>query len=336
MQSLFNLLRRRKSRAATDAESADPGVQASAKLLERVLTELRNSRRATVFRTLVILPFALYAAIICVFLLGPRLTQGFDSESQPRLGVVRVEGVISSTSKASASAVIEQLRKAFESEEVHAVVLAIDSPGGSPVEAERIGAAIQLLQKEHPKPVVSLIGNLGASAGYMVALNGEKIYSHRYSLVGSIGAVIQSWNVKELADRLGVKQTAYTSGPLKAMLNPFVEPSPDSEAKAKALVKQAGASFMAEVKAKRGEMLKPGVTYDTGEVWRGEESATLGLTDGFATLETLAHDMRLKPLELAPQRSPFAGFTPSLQGFPDAVAKAVMQQLNQPAEVQQY
>jgi len=334
MPPLLNLLRRRQARADTQA---DPSIQASGRLLERVLKELRSNRRATVFRTLVILPFALYAAAALYFLVGPQLKDEAGDAGRPRLGVVRVEGVISATSKANASSIVEQLRRAFESKEVHAVVLAIDSPGGSPVEAERIATAIELFKSKHPKPVYSLIGNLGASAAYMVALNGEKIYSHRYSLVGSIGAVIQAWNVKELADRIGVKQTAYASGPLKAMLNPFAEPTPDGKAKAQSLVQQAGAAFLAEVKAKRDGLLNPRVRYDTGELWRGEEAVKLGLTDGFATLESLSESLKLTPLEMGPRRRPFAGLAaPSLQSISDAVAKAVVQQLAHPGELQQY
>jgi protease-4 len=100
------------------------------------------------------------------------------------VGVVRIEGQISSTDHASADSIVPLLEKAFANPNVKAVVLSIDSPGGAPVEAERIYTAIGSLKRKHPKPVVAVINNLGASAAFLIALHADKIVAGRYSLVG--------------------------------------------------------------------------------------------------------------------------------------------------------
>ena len=145
---------------------------------------------------------------------------------------MKVEGQISATAKlASADKVVAALTRAFEDTHVQRVLLYIDSPGGAPVEAERIMDAVTELRKKHNKPIQAVIGNLGASAGYMVALSADDIVSAKYSLVGSIGAILQSWDVHRVLDKYDVKAKTYASGNLKGMLNPFEPGTPEGEAK---------------------------------------------------------------------------------------------------------
>lgn len=201
------------------------------------------------------------------------------------VGVVRIEGEISSASMASARRVVPLLEKAFESSSVKAVVLSIDSPGGLPVEAEQIANSIDALKKKHKKPVVAVIRNLGASAGYMVALHADEIYAGKYSLVGSIGALIAPWDFHEAMKSVKVSQRVYASGKLKAFLNPYTPVTPEVEAKAQKIVDQLGGEFASELQHFRKSSLKPGTDYTTGEVWSGVEAHQLGLVDGVNTLE---------------------------------------------------
>ena len=201
------------------------------------------------------------------------------------VGVVRIEGPISSTDHASADSIVPLLEKAFANPNVKAVVLSIDSPGGAPVEAERIYTAIGSLKRKHDKPVVAVINSLGASAAFLVALHADKIVAGRYSLVGSIGAIMAPWQLDRAIARYDVSQRVYASGMLKAFLNPFTPVTQEVDQKAQKLVDQLGTYFLDEVKARRGAQLKPGIDVATGEVWAGPEAKEIGLVDDVGTLD---------------------------------------------------
>lgn len=210
------------------------------------------------------------------------------------VGVIHIDGEISASSQASADKIIPVLQEAFENRHVKQVVLAIDSPGGAPVEAERISQAIAALRVRHPKPVISAISNLGASAAYMIALHTDRIVAGKYSLVGSIGAVIAPWQLNRVMDKVGITQRVYASGRLKSFLNPFTPVTAEAEVKARDLVDRAGKAFLAELIQTRGSLLKPGIDYGTGEVWSGIEAKELGLIDAIGTVDdmTTARGMR--------------------------------------------
>lgn len=217
------------------------------------------------------------------------------------VGVVRIEGEISAQKTASAQRVIPALAKAFENPNVKAVVLSIDSPGGAPVEAERIIDEIVRLRKSHKKPVVAVINNLGASAAYMIAAHADRIIAGRYSLVGSIGAIMAPWQLDKAIARFDVAQRVYASGRLKAFLNPFTPVTPEVDAKAHQLVDAMGQTFLTDVRQARGGKLKAGIDYATGEVWSGLEAKKIGLVDGIGTLDELvAANWGLKPYDLGP------------------------------------
>lgn len=201
------------------------------------------------------------------------------------VGIVRLDGEMADGTAASADRVIPALRKAFESSQVRAVVLSIDSPGGAPLEAERIYSAIGALKQQHPKPVVAVINNLGASAAYMVALHADRIVAGKYSLVGSIGAVLSGWDAHEGLNRLGISQRVYASGDLKAMMNPYLPMTPEADRKARELVAEMGRAFRTELETRRKERLAPGVDYASGGVWGGSEAHRLGLVDELGTLD---------------------------------------------------
>jgi protease IV len=237
------------------------------------------------------------------------------------VGVVRIDGEISSQSLASARHIIPILEKAFANPSVKAVVLSIDSPGGAPVESERIYAAIERLKRKHQKPVVAVINNVGASAAYMIAVHADKIFCGRYSLVGSIGAIITAWDLHRAIERVDVTQHVYASGQLKALLNPFAPVSREADAKAKLLVSQVGATFLDEVKRARGATLKTNVDYGSGEIWGGQEAKDIGLVDGISTLdEVVAANWGLKTYDFGPSQDSFGLFSASLQGVAQTIS----------------
>lgn len=229
------------------------------------------------------------------------------------VGVVRIQGEIAHGTLASADKVIPALADAFSSSRVKHVVLAIDSPGGAPAEAERITRAIAVLKLKHPKPVTAIIGNMGASAAYMTAMHADRIVAGKYSLVGSIGAIIAPWQLDQAIAQFHVSQRVYASGKLKAFLNPFTPVSEASDAKAQQLVSHVGSMFVTELIAQRGARLKAGIDFGTGEIWSGEEAKSIGLVDEIGSLESLVRGAPdLTPFNFGPQESALMRFASAI------------------------
>ena len=239
------------------------------------------------------------------------------------VGIVRIEGPIGSSERASAENIIPILEKAFGNPNVKGVVLHIDSPGGAPVEAERISTAINALKSKHRKEVVAVINNVGASAAYMIAMHTDKVYASQYSLVGSVGAVLSTWDLHEAIETYKVRQKVFASGPLKAMLNPFVEQTPEARAKAQSLVDIAGKHFGDELQRMRGSKLQAGVNYTSGAVWGGIEAQQMGLADELATLDEIAGNAGLTLKEYGPGRRTVTPFSFSTEYVRDWIQETL-------------
>jgi protease-4 len=284
-------------------------------LADHVLMDLMNERKSErqwkwikrfTFSTIGALLFAVYLAFYASSL-GYRLIPNTEI-----VGVVNVSGSIGSDQLASAEELVPVLEKAFNSPKVKAIALNIDSPGGQPFESERVGQTIDRLKSETGKPVYAFIGNTGASAAYLLALHADKIVAGRYSLVGSIGAVITGWDLHKLAEKFDVTQRVYASGVHKNMLNPFVVMSKESEAKAQEMVNQMAVVFADEFKSKRGAKLKEGFDYTTGEIWGGEEALAIGLIDEIGTIEgVVSNEWHAKTHDFGPTNQA-KGFLPQL------------------------
>lgn len=220
------------------------------------------------------------------------------------VAVVRVEGTIGADERAAADKIVPMLEKAFSAPEIKAVVLAIDSPGGAPVEAERISRSIAALKAKHEKPVVAVIQNIGASAAFMIALQTDEIVAANYSLVGSIGAIIAPWRLQEAVRKVGVEQQVYASGRLKAFLNPFTPVTPEADVKAQALVDEIGGRFVAEVRMLRAGRLAATADIGTGEVWSGPKALEIGLVDKLGTVDEYVRDRwNLQTYDYGPRRT---------------------------------
>lgn len=314
LSSLRGLWRRPIPAAPVDSLEGLPVGRLDESLVMRaalgsLLADRRAERRSRTLRAfLYFLMFALPAILYVGFYAW---SAGFRLGPTGKVvAVVRLEGEMVEGSPASAERVIPALRKAFELDSAQAVVLAIDSPGGSPLEAERIYTALQGLRKSKPKPVVAVINNLGASAAYLVAIHADHIYAGRYSLVGSVGAILSGWDAHEALGRQGVSQRVYTSGELKSLMNPYVAMSPQAERKANELVGAVARTFQAEVAARRAGKLAAGTDIGTGEVWGGPDAVRLGLIDELSTFEQVMQDRwpGLQTHDLGPRATglPFA------------------------------
>ncbi len=212
-------------------------------------------------------------------------------KNKSHVPVVRIEGGIAGdNTRINADSVNKLLAKAFADEAAKGVLLYIDSPGGSPAEAERIGNFITRKKQETGKPLYAVCANMCASAAYMIAMHGDEIYASKYSLVGSIGAILSSWNFSEAIAKVGVQHNAYASGKLKAMLNPYAPVKPEDAEKAQILVSGMGKIFASQVQEMRKGKLTGEVDLFTGEVWDGNEAKALGLVDVIGTLDDAVRD----------------------------------------------
>jgi protease IV len=253
-------------------------------MVKDMLIDRRSERRSKAWRVaffaLIFITPVIFYSVVYSYAAGFRFGPKVDV-----VGVVHIDGEISADSAASAERINASLKTAFESQHVKAVVLSIDSPGGAPVEAERIYGAIKQLRAANPKPVVAVINNIGASAAYMVALHADRIVAARYSLVGSVGAIMQGWDFHKAMERFDVAARVYASGDLKSMLNPYTAMSAAADNKAKDLVAKMGQQFRSELDVQRKGKLKPGIDYSSGEVWGGIEAKDVGLIDELGTID---------------------------------------------------
>jgi protease IV len=258
--------------------------------LERVATELLNQQRAErrwrVFFRLAWLGLA--TAVVWMAL--SRATPA-TIPTTPHTAVVEVRGEISEGSEASAEVLVAALRNAFEDTAAQAVVLRINSPGGSPVQSGMVNDEIQRLKAKHKKKVYAVVEEMCASGAYYIAVAADEIYVDKASIVGSIGVLMDGFGFNGLMGKLGVERRLLTAGENKAMLDPFTATNPRHVKLAKLMIDQIHQQFIAVVKEGRGDRLKETPETFSGLFWNGEEAVKQGLVDGIGTLDYVARDI---------------------------------------------
>ena len=271
-------------------EGEDPGWERRLveKLLLASLTEQRRSRRWRLF----------FRGMIFVYLFAALALFAVDRLPSLRLhggghaAVVRVEGLISSETDASAKNLLEALRNAFKDKATKGVILQINSPGGSPVQAAIVNDEVRRLRDKHKKtPVYAVIEDIGASGAYYVAAAADKIYVNRSSIVGSIGVLMNGFGFVETLDKVGIERRLMTAGEHKALLDPFSPVAEFDRAYLGRVLDELHENFITAVKAGRGTRLKDDPQIFSGLFWTGEESVELGLADGFGDLGQVARDV---------------------------------------------
>lgn len=254
-----------------------------------VLTEQRRSRRWKLFFRLMFLAIGLVVLFITLYSLfwdSPAAT----APAQQHLGIVEINGVIASDSPANAERIIQGINLAWEAESAAAVVLHINSPGGSPVQSQRIYAEIMRLREQGDKPIIAVIEDVGASGAYYIAAAADEIIASPVSLVGSIGVIYSGFGFEEAIERIGVERRVVTAGENKAFLDPFQPLDEKTEAFWQSVLNQTHEQFIADVQAGRGSRLSNSPDIFSGLIWSGEQSIELGLVDQLATLEQVARD----------------------------------------------
>lgn len=292
--------------AQTQQAPPEKWMQAWAK---EVLLEQKRARRGRlfggIFRTLVTL------AIVLVIFGSGRELLSFSDKSKPaetpHLAVIEIKGMLASDGRASAERVLAGAQRAFTASRAEAVVLKINSPGGSPVQAGQIYEGIKALRQQHPEmPVYAVIEDLGASGGYYVAVAADQLIADQASLVGSIGVISGGFAFKEAMERLGIERRVFTSGDNKAFLDPFSDMDPEQEKFWQSVLDSIHQQFIARVKEGRGERLADDPDIFSGLVWSGEMAVEKGLIDELGSIYTLQASLGVKKsVNYTPEPSPW-------------------------------
>ncbi|MGA8862656.1 MAG: S49 family peptidase [Gallionella sp.] len=226
------------------------------------------------------------------------LWMGWIGKSDVELGkgkhtaLVDLQGVIAADSMASADNIIPSLQDAFKDKNTKGVILRINSPGGSPVQAGQINDEIRRLRAQYPKiPLYVVVDDICASGGYYVAVAADKIYVDKASLIGSIGVLMDGFGFTGTMSKLGVERRLITAGANKGFLDPFSPLNPSQKAYAEQMVEEIHQQFIDVVKQGRGKRLK--ITPDTfsGLVWNGQRGVEMGLADGYGTVDSVARNV---------------------------------------------
>lgn len=256
------------------------------KLAFASLNEQTATRRWKTFVRLAWLTF--FVALLWLVL--HRGTPATDA-SVPHTAVVEIKGEIAAGADASAEFVNAALRTAFEDEGSKAIVLLINSPGGSPVQAGMMNDEILRLKAKYKKPVYAVVEESCASAAYYIAVSADQIFVDKASIVGSIGVLMDGFGFSGLMDKLGVERRLLTAGENKGFLDPFSPQSDKQRAFAQAMLDQIHQQFIAVVKSGRGKRLKETPEMFTGLFWNGQKAVELGLADHLGNLDYVAREV---------------------------------------------
>jgi protease IV len=209
----------------------------------------------------------------------------------PHTALVEVRGEIATESEANADGLNAALVSAFEDEGAKAVVIRLNSPGGSPVQAGLIHDEIRRLKAKHKKKVYAVCEEMCASAAFYIAVAADEIWVDKASVVGSIGVLMDGFGFTSVMDKLGVERRLMTAGSNKGMLDPFSPRNEQQEAYAQAMLDQIHQQFIKVVREGRGKRLKENEDTFSGLFWNGEQAVQLGLADHLGSLDKIARDV---------------------------------------------
>lgn len=257
------------------------------KLASSALTEQKTARRwSTFFKGLM---FA-YLFIILFYALG--WLGGGAKNIGAHTALIEVAGVIESGGDVNADSFMKSLHDAYDDKGTKGIILRINSPGGSPVQAGIINEEIKRQKKLHPKiPVYAVVEDICASGGYYIAVAADKIYVDKASIVGSIGVLMDGYGFTEVMKKVGVERRLMTAGENKAMLDPFSPINPKHQAFAQTMLNEIHEQFKVVVRQGRTSRLKETPETFSGLFWSGEQSIKMGLADAIGSADYVAREV---------------------------------------------
>ena len=260
-------------------------------LLEKIafasLTEQRAKRRWGIFFKLAILTYLIAVLVLVVDWGGSeKLVDGKHT------ALINLRGTIETTGEASADKINGALQSAFEDKGTAGIIIRINSPGGSPVQAGIVNDEIRRLRAKYPEiPLYVVVEDLCASGGYYIAAAADKIFVDKASIVGSIGVLMEGFGFTGTMDKLGVERRLLTAGINKGFLDPFSPQDEKQKEHAQVLLGEIHKQFIEVVRQGRGKRLKETPEMFSGLMWTGSQSIQLGLADDFGTVDSVARDL---------------------------------------------
>jgi signal peptide peptidase SppA len=230
----------------------------------------------------------------------------------PVVGVLRLAGMIGRAGPAGGGMTLAGLErsidKAFASRNLVAVALAVNSPGGSPVQSALIARRIRQIAREKGIPVIAFAEDVAASGGYWLACAADEIYADENSIIGSIGVISSGFGLAGVIERLGIERRLHKSGDRKGMFDPFSAEQPEDIARLHSIQADMHESFREMVRVRRGDKLKaPEDELFEGDIWTGSQALALGLIDGIGDIRTVMRERfgeRVKLRPVAPRSNP--------------------------------
>lgn len=256
------------------------------RLAMSVVEERRAARRWAMFWRLVLLALVVGFA----WLLFAKVPSS-SAPSTPHTALVDIKGEIGADMEANATDILDALRSAFADEGAQAVVMLINSPGGSPVQAGAINDEVMRLKALHDKPVYAVVEDTCASAAYYIAASADQIYVDKASIVGSIGVLMDGFGFTGLMEKLGVERRLLTAGSNKGFLDPFSPQTPEQREYALGMLNEIHQQFIDVVRAGRGERLKETPEMFSGLFWSGQQAVGMGLADGLGSVDYVAREV---------------------------------------------
>lgn len=267
--------------------SPDWAIASLEKIAMAGLQEQKSARRWSVlFKSLLFI----YLFFLLMSFLG-WIGQN-KSASIAHTALIDIAGVIEAGGAVNADAVISSLNDAYDHKGTKGIILRINSPGGSPVQAGIINDEIHRQRKLHPEiPVYAVVEDICASGGYYIAVAADKIFVDKASIVGSIGVLMDGYGFTEVMKKVGVERRLLTAGENKGMLDPYSPVNPKQQVLAQAMLDQVHQQFIRVVREGRGNRLKENQDTFSGLFWNGEESIRLGLADAQGSADYVAREV---------------------------------------------
>ena len=260
-------------------------------LLERFAREsLAEKRRARRWNLVLRIAWLAFFVTIAVLWADPRW---LHPESAGRhSALIEVSGIISDEGDVSADRIIAALQAAFADSDTAGVIVRINSPGGTPVQAGYINDEIVRLRAMHPDtPLYAVITDVAVSGGYYVAAAADAIYASRSSMVGSIGVLMDGFGFVDAMQKLGVERRLIVAGEHKGFLDPFSPAAEEEVAHLRSMLGEVHDEFVAAVKRGRGDRLADDADVFSGLMWTGVRGKELGLVDDFGSSSHVAREV---------------------------------------------
>jgi len=256
------------------------------KLAFSTMKEQKSARHWGIFFKTLTFVYLFALLFIALDWIGPSQAIGKHTALIDIYGEIGAEGPV------SADDTISSLQTAFEDQNTKGIILRINSPGGSPVQAGIINDEIKRQRKLHPNiPIYAVVEDICASGGYYIAVAADKIYVDKASIVGSIGVIMDGFGFTGTMQKLGVERRVLTAGENKALLDPFSPVNPEHVAFAKGMLNEIHQQFIQVVREGRGNRLKETPEMFSGLFWSGAKSVELGLADGLGSSEYVAREI---------------------------------------------